>query len=257
MPAGIGVGRLLALVRETRSLEQRAAAISIRGPGAAELAAGLVAGGDASAVRVGLQQPREAATVVILAAAPGQEEQEAMRHGARAGAPVVVVRAGGFAGPVPYALPSDVIDAGEDDDALLGRVVDVLAAALGGDDAVALAGRLPVLREAVEQRVIRRTSLANAALAAAPWLKEAHLPLLSLAQARMLLGLGVAEGSALPHDPQRLAAAAGPPLGGALVAGLGLRALYRRLPVGGPLPAALVAYAGTRALGEVRTRIAP
>jgi len=47
------------------------------------------------------------------------------------------------------------------------------------------------------------------------------------------------------------------PLGGALVAGFGLRALYRRLPVGGPLAAALVAYAGTRALGEVRTRIAP
>jgi len=256
MPAGLGVGRLLALVRETRSLEQRAGAISIDGPGAAGLAAGLAAGGDASAVRVGLQQPRAAATVFLLAAAPGQEEQEAMRHAARAGAPLVVVRVGGFAGPVPYALPSDVIDASEDD-ALLGRVVDVLAAALGGDDAVALAGRLPVLRDAVERRVIRRTSLANAAIAAAPWLKEAHLPLLSLAQARMLLGLGVAEGSALPHDPQRLAAAAGPPLGGALVAGFGLRALYRRLPVGGPLAAALVAYAGTRALGEVRTRIAP
>lgn len=255
MPAGVGVGRLLALVRETRSLEQRAAAISVWGPGAAELAAGLVAGGDASAVRVGPQQPRAAATVLLLAT-PGQEEQEAMRHAARSGAPLVVVRVRGFAGPVQYALPSDVIDAGEDD-ALLGRVVDVLAAALRGDDAVALAGRLPVLREAVERRVIRRTSLANAAIAAAPWLQEAHLPLLSLAQARMLLGLGVAEGSALPHDPQRLAAAAGAPLGGALVAGLGLRALYRRLPVGGPLAAALVAYTGTRALGEVRTRIAP
>lgn len=254
MPAGVGVGRLLALVRETRSLEQRAAAISVWGPGAAELAGGLVAGGDASAVRVGPQQPRAAATVLLLAT-PGQEEQEAMRHAARSGAPLVVVRVRGFAGPVQYALPSDVIDAGEDD-ALLGRVVDVLAAALRGDDAVALAGRLPVLREAVERRVIRRTSLANAAIAAAPWLQEAHLPLLSLAQARMLLGLGVAEGSALPHDPQRLAAAAGAPLGGALVAGLGLRALYRRLPVGGPLAAALVAYTGTRALGEVRTRIA-
>jgi uncharacterized protein (DUF697 family) len=179
-----------------------------------------------------------------------------MRDAARAGAPVVVVRVGGFVGPVPYALPTDVIDAVADD-ALLGRVIDVLAAALGGDDAVALAARLPVLRGAVERRVIRRTSLANAAIAAAPWLKEAHLPLLSLAQARMLLGLGVAEGSALPHDPQGLAAAAGPPLGGALVAGLGLRALYRRLPVRGPLAAALVAYAGTRALGEVRIRVAP
>jgi uncharacterized protein (DUF697 family) len=187
--------------------------------------------------------------VVVLAAAPGQGEQDAMRRAARAGTPLVVVRAGGFPGPVPYALPSDVIDVAGDD-VPLDRVVDVLAAALGDEDAVALAGRLPALREAVERRVIGRTALANAAIAAAPWMKQAHLPLMSLAQGRMLLGLGAAEGVALPRDPQQLAAAAGPPLAGALVAGVGLRALYRRLPVRGPLVAALVAYAGTRALGE-------
>ena len=254
MPAGIGVGRLWALVRETRSLEQREPSIAVSGPGADRLAADLAAGGDASAVRVGAGPAQAAASVVVLAAAPAAAEQEAMRRAARAGALLVVVRVGGFAGSVPYALASDVIDAAGDD-VPLDRVVEVLAAALDSDDAVALAGRLPSLRPAVERRMIERTALANAAIAAAPWMKEAHLPLMSLAQGRMLLGFAVAEGGALPRDPQRLAAAAGLPLAGALAAGIGLRAFYRRLPARGPLVAAAVAYAGTKALGEARRRI--
>lgn len=254
MPAGIGLGQLWALVREARSLEQRGPTIEVSGPGADRLAAELAAGGEAGAVRVGGGLARAAASVVVLAAAPAAAEHEAMRRAARAGAPLVVVRVGGFAGSVPYVLPSDVIDAAGDA-VPLDRVVEVLAAALDGDDAVALAGRLPSLRRAVERRVIGHTALANAVIAAAPWLKQAHLPLMSLAQGRMLLGFGVAEGRALPRDPQRLAAAAGLPLAGALAAGIGLRALYRRLPVRGPLVAAAVAYAGTRALGEARSRI--
>lgn len=254
MPAGVGVGQLRALVRETRSLEQRSRPIAVSGPGAAELAARLVAGGDPGAVRVGSGDDA-AASVVLLAASPGPAERQAMRRAARAGTALVVVRLGGYDGSAPYALASDVIDAPRGDlppDAL----VDALAAALPGDVAVALAARLPVLRGAVSRRLIARTALANAAIGASPWMRRAHLPLMTAAQGRMLLDLGVVEGATLPRDPQRLAAVAGLPLGGALVAGLGLRGIYRRLPVRGPLVAALVAYAGTRALGELRARIA-
>lgn len=254
MPAGLGVGQLWGLVRETHSLDQRRGPIAVSGPGAERLAARLTAGGDESAVRVGAEPALAAASVVVLAAAPGAEEREAMRRAARSGAPLVVVRAGAFGGPVPYALPSDVIDT-VGDDIPLDRVVDVLASVLDDEDGVALAARLPALREAVKRRVIGRTALANAAIAGAPWLKQAHLPVLSLAQGRMLLRLGVAEGATLPHNPQQLAAAAAPSLGGALVAGLGLRSLYRRLPWRGPLVAAFLAYAGTRSLGELRTRL--
>lgn len=254
MPAGVGVGRLWALVREARSLEQRARPIAVRGTGAVDVAGRLAAGGDQSAVRAGGDPAGAAALVVVLARAAVEEEQLAMRVAARAGIPIVVVRVGGFDGPVPYALPSDVIDVAGDD-VRLDPLVELLATALDGDDAVALAGQLPALREAVERRLIERTSRANAAIAAAPWIKEAHLPLMSLAQGQMLLRLGVANGKALPRDPQQLAVVAGPRLGGALAVGIGLRALHRHVPGPGPLVGALIAYAGTRALGAAGARL--
>ncbi len=254
MVAGIGLGQLWGLVREVRSSERREPSIVVSGPGADRLAAALGAGGEAGAVRVGADPARAAASVVVLGAAPTATERDAMRRVARAGAALVVVRVAGFGGAVPYALPSDVIDAAADD-IPLAPVAAALAAALPDEDAVALAGRLPTLREAVQRRVIGRTALANAAVAVAPWIKQAHLPLMTLAQGRMLLVSGIAAGNALPREPQRLAATAGVPLAAALGAGIGLRALVRRLPVRGPLVAAAVAYAGTRALGEARSRL--
>lgn len=254
MPAGVGVGALWALVRETRSLEQRSGAIMVSGAGAADLARKLAEEGDASAVRLGGDPAAAAATVMVLAAPPTPAELETMRRAARAGAPVVAVRIGGFTGAVPYALPGDVIDvAGAD--VPLDPVAEALVSALPDEDAVPLARLLPVLRERVERRLIGRTAVVNAAIGAAPWMRKAHLPLMSLAQGRMLLGLGATGGAALPHDPQRLAVAAGPPLAASLAAGVGLRGLYRRLPVGGPVVAALVAYLGTRALGEAGMRL--
>lgn len=254
MPAGIGVGALLGLVREARSLERRPGVIVVSGAGAGELARALAEGGDAAAARVGGSAAEAAAAVVVLAAPPTAVERDLMRRAARAGVPVVAVRVGGFAGEAPYALPGDVVDAAGDD-VPVDRVVDAVVSALRDADAVPLARRLPVLREPVERRLIGRTALLNTAIAAAPWMRSAHLPLMSLAQGRMLLGLGAAEGAALSHDPQRLAVQAGPPLAASLVAGVGLRGLVRRLPQRGPVVAALVAYLGTRALGEVGRRL--
>lgn len=248
MPAGVGAGRLWALVREARSLEQRAAVVAVSGGGAATLAAQLAAGGEAGAVRVGGATEEASVALVVLDAPPTPDERQTMRRAARAAVPLVVVRTGELTGPVPYALPTDVVDAASPE-LRLEEVVTALVTALGDEDAVALAGRLPVLREAVRRRLIGRTALLNAAIAAAPWLRGAHFPLIALAQCRMQLGLGVAAGKALPHDPQQLAAAVGPSLTGTFAAGLALRGLYRRLPVRGPLAAAGIAYAGTRALG--------
>ncbi len=254
MPAGIGVGALWSLVRETRSLEQRSAAIAVCGAGAADLARKLAEGGDASAVRVEGDPAAAAATVMVLAAPPIPAELATMRRAARSGAPVVAVRIGGFTDAVPYALPGDVIDVAGGD-VPLDPVAEALVSALPDEDAVPLARLLPVLREPVERRLIGRTAVVNAAIGAAPWMRAAHLPLMTLAQGRMLLGLGATGGGALPHDPQQLAAAAGMPLAASLAAGIGLRGLYRRLPVGGPVVAALVAYLGTRALGEAGMRL--
>ena len=85
--------------------------------------------------------------------------------------------------------------------------------------------------------------------------KQAQLPVLTLAQGRMLLLLGIARGEVLPRDPQaagtrRRSAARG--LGRASASAT--RALVRRLPGRGPLVRAAVAYAATRALGTARSR---
>lgn len=254
MPAGVGPGALWALVRETRALEQRSGEIVVSGSGAPELATLIAFGGDRSAIRVGGDPAGAAAAVILLAAPPSAAEAELMRRATRAGLPVVAIRTGGFRGAVPYALPGDVVDVAGND-VPLGPAADTLVSALRDEDAVLLARRLPALRGRVEQRLIGRTAIANAAIAASPWMREAHLPLMTRAQGRMLLRLGAAGGGVLPHEPQQLALTAGPPLAASLAAGVGLRGLYRRLPVGGPVVAALVAYLGTRALGAAGARL--
>jgi uncharacterized protein (DUF697 family) len=159
------------------------------------------------------------------------------------------VRRGGHAGRLPYVLAADVIEADT-----TAAVVDEVAAAIArvAPDAPSLASRLPVLRPAVTSRLIRTTSLTNAAVAGLPFSDKAHFPVLTLAQERMLLLLGVARGDVLPRDPQQLAIASGPALAVPLGVGLAARALVRRLPLRGPLVRAAVAYAATRALGAAR-----
>jgi uncharacterized protein (DUF697 family) len=252
MPAGIGLGALWRLVTETRSLGERDDFVAVSGAGAQSLGERLTEGGDPGTVRVGANPAGSVLFIVLLDSPPGPEATDLMRRATRARIPLVVVRTAAFTGPLPYVLPSHVVDA-RGGPIPLDRLVHVLAAVLG-EDAVGLAGRLPVLRQAIERRLIDHTALASAMIPVSPRAQDAHMPLLTLAQARMLLRLGVAAGRALPHDPQQLAAAVGPTLAGSFAAGLGLRALYRRLPAHGPLVAAAVAYAGTRALGELHAR---
>ena len=53
MPFGLGIGQVVALVRETRGFEGALPQISVSGEGASELALPLSTGGDAGAVIVG------------------------------------------------------------------------------------------------------------------------------------------------------------------------------------------------------------
>lgn len=253
MPAGIGVGQLVGLVRDTRARAQSRGFVAVVGPGATQLAEELAAGGDAAAARVGAGD-EALALVVLVEGQPGPHELDAMRGCARAGTAVVAVRVGASpAALVPYVLPEDVIDV----DRLPGSVEQVaraLARALG-DRAAPLAGRLPALRPEVRRLEVRRTALESAMLAASPSAPRPRMPQLTLAEGGMLLRLELAGGGAGLQDPAGLARASVPPLAGALAAGLAFRELYRRLPRRGALPAAAVAYAGTRLLGEVRARL--
>ena len=76
--------------------------------------------------------------------------------------------------------------------------------------------------------------------------------MLTLAQGRMLLLLGIARGEVLPRDPQQLAIASGPSLAAPVGVGLATRALVRRLPVRGPL-----VRAADRVCGHPRARHRP
>ncbi len=250
MPAGIGIGQLLGLVRDVRGSEEALARITVSGSGARELATALLAGGDARAVTVTETAVGQAVTIRLVEGEPTPEERLTLRRLAREQAPVIVVRRGG-SGRIPHVLADDVVESGDELD------IDAIAAAIAraaAGEGPSLAARLPVLRPAVSRRLIATTAITNAALAASSRLAEPQLPLLALAQARMLLLLGVARGETLPRDPQALALAAGPSLAVALGAGLGARACVRRLPMGGPLVRAAVAYGATRALGTTLLR---
>jgi uncharacterized protein (DUF697 family) len=250
VPLGVGIGQVVGLVREMRGLEGATSSIAVAGEGAGELAAALSAGGDASAVRVGGDPSRAVVAIRLLDGTPSTAEAAILRELSRAGVGVIVVQRG--SGRVPSVLPGDVLDVGAGE-VPLPTLVTAIARAAGGDGP-ALAGRLPVLRPAVARRLITTTALANAAVAASSKLQKAQLPVLTLAQTRMLLLLGVSRGESLPHDPQQLALATGPEIAGCIGMGFGARALVRRLPVGGPVVRALVAYAGTAGLGAARLR---
>ena len=131
------------------------------------------------------------------------------------------------------------------------RIVERIAVRLG-EDAAPLAGRLPVLRDAVCARIVESFARKNGLVGAAVFIPGVDLTVLALNQVRMLLRLDQAFG--LELDPrERL-----PEIAAVVGAGLGLRTLARELldlvPVAGWAVKGGVAYAGTRALGEAQVR---
>ena len=250
MPFGITVKQVVALVREMHVVESRPTHVTVAGPGAQEIAAALTAGGDASAVVVEGDPTQAAVAIYVVAGTVSPAEREIYRRITRAATPLVVVRHGAV--PVPYVLPADVVDTGPD------LPVAELAAAIARaapDAAPGLASRLPVLRPAVQRRVTELTSWGNALIATSKRADAADLPLLSLAQTRMLLLLGMSRGKSVPHDPQGIAVAAGPPVAASLAVGLAAREALRRLPFRSAPVRAGIAYGVTRALGVARLRL--
>ena len=249
MPAGIGVGQIVGLVREVRGVEGSAPRVVISGSDPEDLAAALAVDGDRSAVVVDGDPAAAAIAVRLVDGDPDERERRALRQLMKGPTPVVVVRRGGSA-RIPHVLADDVVDL--EVEGIPGVAAAIARAA--GADGPGLAARLPVLRAPVAARLVAHTAFANAALAASSRVVP-QLPLLTLAQARMLMLLGAARGDVLPRDPQGLLRAVGPYLVAALGTGVGARAVVRRLPVGGPIVRAAIAYGGTRALGTALRRI--
>ncbi len=250
-PLGIKPGQVMALVRELRVLETSSEYVAVAGPGARELAVRLAADGDASAVVVRGDFAGAAAGILLVDGPPAPTEVLALRRATRAGTPLLVWRKGSER--VPYVLPGDVIDAVGDE--LPIEELAVAIARTAPDAAPRLAERLPALRPAAQRRLVGETAWGNALIAGAVGRTESDLPLLSLAQGRMLLLLDATRGVKLPRDPQALAAAVGPSLALSLGLGLVARETVRRLPARGRFVRGAVAYVATRALGEARLRL--
>ena len=255
MPFGLGIGQVVALVRETRGFEGALPQISVSGEGASELALTLTTGGDAGAVTVGSDPGNAVVAIRLIDGEPSAAEIAILRKISRSEMGLIVVRRG--EGHVPYVLPGDIIDTDDIDSEGNLPMRDLLKsiARHAGDDGPALAARLPILRAEVGRRLIAATAFANAVIGASTKMQTAQLPVLSFAQSRMVLMLGLSRGDVLPRDPKHLALAAGPAVAACVGMGFGARTLVRRLPVNGRLVRAGVAYAGTRMLGEARLRL--
>jgi uncharacterized protein (DUF697 family) len=239
----LGPLALVSLVREVRrgSGDQRPLAVA----GARELlpiiARQLREGGDPTAVVEGRV---ENAAVLVWVGAP---DEDALRAANRAGVPIVAVT---DADEVPYVLATDLVRVPPG----RGFPVDEIAHAVArklGEDGTALAARLPALRRAVCDELIRSFAKKNAIIAAAVFIPGVDLPVLTLNQARLVLRIALAHGQEIDKDRAL-------ELLGVVGAGFGLRTVARELldvvPVAGWAVKGAVAYAGTKAIGEAAVR---
>jgi uncharacterized protein (DUF697 family) len=198
-------------------------------------------GGDPAAVVEGRV---ESAAVLVWVGAP---DEDALRAANRAGVPIVAVT---DADEVPYVLATDLVRVPPG----RGFPVDEIAHAVArklGEDGTALAARLPTLRRAVCDELIRSFAKKNAIIAAAVFIPGVDLPVLTLNQARLVLRIALAHGQEIDKDRA-------PELLGVVGAGFGLRTVARELldlvPVAGWAVKGAVAYAGTKAIGEAAVR---
>jgi uncharacterized protein (DUF697 family) len=194
----------------------------------------------------------EGANVLVYAvdgALPGEEDEKAFQLASRKGVEIVCVVFGASAEDpptIPYVLDSDVIPVPPGAPLPLESIAE-RAADRAGDSSHHLAARVPVLREAVVQEIIKRFALQNGVLGVAIFIPGADFPVLTLNQIRMVLRIASAHGERLDRERAFEVLSV-------VAAGLGFRTVARQLvglvPGLGWAVKGGVAYAATLALGE-------
>lgn len=190
--------------------------------------------------------------VIVLVSAPAELDSEAfssrLSEAEAAGAPVVVVltEAPGIQVSFPGVGPRRVVGMAP------GGIppADVLAEAVAdaaGDAGVALAAKLPALRDEVCRQLIHRTARQNAVVGCLFIIPGADMPVMTLNEARMILRMAAAHGETVGSDRAL-------EILGVVGSGFGLRAVARQaldfFPGPGWVVKGGIAWAGTRALGE-------
>ncbi len=246
-------GAVLGILRELRASAKEDAPLVVSG--AKELAGVLVReltrGGVRSAVREQGPLAGAAALVHVLAGTLAPDEEGLLKEAARARIPIIAVAAGpDVAGHVPFVLDENVVRVGSGTAFPLDEIAVRLARTLG-EAGTPLAARLPVLRRAVCEELIRRFSRRNGLVGVAVFVPGADLPVLTLNQMRLVLRIADAYGFEI--DRERW-----PEVLGVVGSGLGFRAIARRalglVPIVGWAVKGAVAYTGTRAVGEAAMR---
>ncbi len=143
-------------------------------------------------MRVGA--PQGAAVYVHIATG---DDEGALRAARRARVPIVAVAFDDE--PLPYVLATDIVRVGPGERLPVDRIAAAVAARLG-EAGAPLAGRLPVLRGAVCDRIVASFARKNGIVGVAVFVPGADLPVLALNQVRMLLLLDQAYG--LELDPR-------------------------------------------------------
>jgi len=221
--AGLGVRDVLGVVRGVRDTADSVAPLVVTGVLSSELARALKGGAEVGgSVRVGTNLAGAAALVVVLGGGPTGDDDRVMRAAARASVPVVAVQTDPrVEAPLPYVPASAVVVCRPGQ----GFPVEDIATALAGQlghDAVALAARVPALRDPIGRTLVRQAALHAAVVGALPWRKAADLPVLTLIQARLVLDLAAAHGRSIDKErATELVAVAS--------TGLGVRGTTRRI----------------------------
>lgn len=251
---GIAPRDVLTLVRENQRIASERPHLLVTGILSEQLARELRAGGDAAAVRTTGPPAQAAALVHVAAGALTPNAEASLRAATRALVPVVVLQTGDPSVRLPYVLATDVIACKPGKGFPVDELAELLAARLGHDGAV-LAAALPALRDAVQERRAGEGAATTGLLALSGG-DAPRLPLLALAQARLLADVtragGAAAGGGTPRDA---AQAVGAPLGAALATGLAARALVRRAPRRNRLLEGAIAATATYALATVFRRL--
>jgi uncharacterized protein (DUF697 family) len=225
--------------------------------GAVELAGvlrrDLTRGGVAGAVRDQVGLEGSAVLVYVLAGPVDEADLEVFRRAQRARVPIVAVLAGPHAeseADPPYVLAENVVRVPPGSGFPLDEIGRAIARTLG-ERATPLAARLPVLRDAVVDRLIYQFSRQNGVIGVAVFVPGADFPILTANQVRMLMRIADAYGFEL--DKERI-----PEILGVIGTGYGLRSAARSLlgivPLAGWAVKGGIAYGGTRALGEAARR---
>jgi uncharacterized protein (DUF697 family) len=224
---------------------------------AGAIQAALVEGGDPKAARdLSGSGPSpydlEGASVLVYAvdgATPSEEDEQVFRLAGRKGVEVVCVLVGvpeGEVRDVPYVPATDVLAVAPGEPLPIAWIAERVAER-ADDTSHHLAARLPALRPAVAESIVKGFAVQNGVLGVAIFIPGADFPVLTLNQIRMVLRLAAAYGEELDRQSAlEVISVVG--------AGLGFRAVSRQLagvvPGLGWAVKGGIAYAGTRALGE-------